>query len=124
MSSKTETDKNTGPDKDIEANIGPNTGPNTGPDTGTSAGAAGWTEHTPNATGEIDISVAYSNPPTDELMALYAAWADSYDADLIDAYGYMAPADAVAALTMLDLPMDARVLDPVSYTHLTLPTKA
>ena len=93
MSSKTETDKNTGPD------------------TGTSAGAAGWTEHTPNATGEIDISVAYSNPPTDELMALYAAWADSYDADLIDAYGYMAPADAVAALTMLDLPMDARVLD-------------
>ena len=103
MSSKTETDKNTGPDKDIEANIGPNTG--------TSAGAADWTEHTPNATGEIDISVAYSNPPTDELMALYAAWADSYDADLIDAYGYMAPADAVAALTMLDLSIDARVLD-------------
>ena len=71
----------------------------------------GWSERTPHATGDVDISVAYSNPPTDELMALYAAWANSYDADLIDAYGYMAPADAVAALTMLQLPKDARILD-------------
>ncbi len=71
----------------------------------------GWREHTPSATGDIDISVAYANPPTDELMALYAAWADSYDADLVDAYGYMAPADAVAALTLLDVPKDARILD-------------
>ena len=49
-------------------------------------------------------------------MALYAAWADSYDADLIDAYGYMAPADAVAALIAPDLSggalaSDARILD-------------
>jgi len=76
----------------------------------------GWTEHTPRATGDIDISVAYANPPTDELMALYAAWADSYDSDLIDAYGYMAPADAVAALIAPDLPggalaKGARILD-------------
>ena len=75
-----------------------------------SAGSS-WHEHTPSATGDVDISVAYSNPPTDELMALYAAWADSYDADLIGAYGYMAPADAVAALTSLKLPKDARILD-------------
>ena len=67
----------TGPDK--------NTGLFTGPDSGTKKGTRGWTEHTPSATGDIDISVAYSNPPTDELMALYAAWADSYDSDLIDA---------------------------------------
>ena len=65
---------------------------------------SGWTEHTPSATGDIDISVAYANPQTDELMAFYAAWADSYDADLIDAYGYMAPADAVTALIAPDLP--------------------
>jgi len=64
----------------------------------------GWTEHTPRATADINISVAYANPQTDELMAFYAAWADSYDADLIDAYGYMAPADAVTALIAPDLP--------------------
>ena len=88
-------------------------GPDHGPDHGD---ASGWTEHTPRATGDIDISVAYANPPTDELMALYAAWADSYDSDLIDAYGYMAPADAVAALITPDLPggalaKGARILD-------------
>ncbi len=49
-------------------------------------------------------------------MAFYAAWADSYDADLIDAYGYMAPADAVAALIAPNLSggalaRDARILD-------------
>jgi len=68
---------------------------------------------TPN--GDVDISIAYSNPPTDRLMALYADWAESYDADLIDAYGYMAPADAVAAMAaMADQGMiarDARILD-------------
>ena len=71
---------------------------------------SGWTEHTPRATGEIDISIAYSNPSTDRLMNLYAGWAESYDSDLIDAYGYMAPADAVAAFTALGL-ADASVLD-------------
>ena len=62
---------------------------------------SGWTENIPRATGEIDISIAYSNPSTDRLMNLYADWAESYDSDLIDAYGYMAPADAVAAFTAL-----------------------
>ena len=71
--------------------------------TPTAAGRRGWTEHTPRATGEIDISIAYSNPSTDRLMNLYADWAESYDSDLIDAYGYMAPADAVAAFTALGL---------------------
>ena len=71
----------------------------------------GWTEHTPRATGEIDISIAYSNPSTDRLMNLYADWAESYDSDLIDAYGYMAPADAVAAFTALGLPKHAAILD-------------
>ena len=68
---------------------------------------------TPN--GDVDISIAYSNPPTDRLMALYADWAEHYDADLMDAYGYMAPADAVAAMAeMADQGMiarDARILD-------------
>ena len=84
---------------------------NGGTDQADGSDEPGWREHTPSATGDIDISVAYANPPTDELMALYAAWADSYDADLVDAYGYMAPADAVAALTLLDVPKDARILD-------------
>ena len=48
-------------------------------------------------------------------MALYADWAEHYDADLMDAYGYMAPADAVAAMAaMADQGMiarDARILD-------------
>ena len=68
---------------------------------------------TPN--GDVDISIAYSNPPTDRLMALYADWAEHYDADLMDAYGYMAPADAVAAMAaMADqgiIARDARILD-------------
>ena len=32
----------------------------------------------------VDISIPYSNPPTDKLMELYAAWAENYDTDLID----------------------------------------
>jgi hypothetical protein len=43
-------------------NIG---GPDHDPDHAGSG--SGWTEHTPRATGDIDISVAYANPPTDEL---------------------------------------------------------
>ena len=102
-----------GPDHDPDHD-GPD---HEGPEAGSGGGSgSGWTEHTPSATGDIDISVAYANPPTDELMALYAAWADSYDADLIDAYGYMAPADSVAALIAPDLSggalaTDARILD-------------
>ena len=72
---------------------------------------SGWTEKTPRATGGIDISIAYANPSTDRLMNLYADWAESYDSDLIDAYGYMAPADAVAAFTALGLAKDACILD-------------
>ena len=72
---------------------------------------SGWTERTLRATGGIDISIAYANPSTDRLMNLYADWAESYDSDLIDAYGYMAPADAVAAFTALGLAKDACVLD-------------
>jgi len=104
-----------GPDHGGPDHGGPDHG---GPDQGDTdhGDASDWTEHTPRATCDIDISVAYANPPTDELMALYAAWADSYDSDLIDAYGYMAPADAVAALIAPDLSggalaKGARILD-------------
>ncbi|MGB1871641.1 MAG: class I SAM-dependent DNA methyltransferase [Candidatus Puniceispirillaceae bacterium] len=96
---------NTGPSASgAGSNVRLDEGPVTGPD-------EVWLERTPTATGEIDISVAYANPPTDELMALYAAWADSYDTDLTDVYGYRAPADAVAALIALDVPRHARILD-------------
>ena len=60
---------------------------------------------------DIDISIPYSNPPTDQLMDFYASWAEHYDTDLIDAYGYMAPTDAVAGMMTLGLPSDAHILD-------------
>ena len=69
------------------------------------------TEWLPPKMRDLDIAIPYSNPPTDKLMAFYAQWAENYDSDLIDAYGYMAPADAVAGLQALDLPKDARILD-------------
>lgn len=69
----------------------------------------------PKMRGEVDISIPYSNPPTDRLMEFYAAWAENYDTDLIDAYGYMAPADAVTAMVALadagQISRDARILD-------------
>ena len=65
----------------------------------------------PRMREDVDISIPYSDPPTDKLMEFYAAWAETYDSDLIDAYGYMAPADAVAGLHALGLPQDARILD-------------
>ena len=60
---------------------------------------------------DLDISIPYSNPPTNRLMDFYASWAEHYDTDLIDAYGYMAPTDAVAAMMTLGLAPDARILD-------------
>ena len=78
----------------------------------TTQGKAGATEWLPpQMRGEVDIAIPYSNPPTDRLMEFYASWAEHYDADLIDAYGYMAPTDAVAGLMTLGLPSDARILD-------------
>lgn len=72
----------------------------------------GWRPtHAAQASSDVDISIPYSNPPTDRLMAFYAEWAERYDADLIDTYGYMAPSDAVAGLMQLDLPQDAAILD-------------
>ena len=65
----------------------------------------------PRMRKDVDISIPYSDPPTDKLMEFYAAWAENYDTDLIDAYGYMAPTDAVARLMTLGLPADARILD-------------
>ena len=65
----------------------------------------------PQMRGDVDIAIPYSNPPTDKLMAFYAAWAENYDADLIDAYGYMAPTDAVAGMMTLGLAPEARILD-------------
>ena len=65
----------------------------------------------PRMRKDVDISIPYSDPPTDKLMEFYAAWAENYDTDLIDAYGYMAPSDAVAGLMTLGLPADARILD-------------
>ena len=79
---------------------------------GNAPGAQGRDEWLPpQMRGEVDIAIPYSNPPTDKLMAFYAAWAENYDTDLIDAYGYMAPTDAVAGLMTLGLPADARILD-------------
>ena len=72
----------------------------------------GWRPtHAAEASSGVDISIPYSNPPTDRLMAFYAQWAERYDADLIDTYGYMAPSDAVAGLMQLNLPRDASILD-------------
>ena len=65
----------------------------------------------PRMRKDVDISIPYSNPPTDKLMEFYAAWAEHYDTDLIDTYGYMAPTDAVAGLLTQGLPADARILD-------------
>ena len=60
---------------------------------------------------DVDISIPYFNPPTDKLVEFYAAWAENYDTDLIDTYGYMAPTDAVARLMTQGLPAHARILD-------------
>ena len=68
-------------------------------------------EWLPQKMRDLDISIPYSNPATDQLMDFYASWAENYDTDLIDAYGYMAPTDAVASIVTLDLPSDARLLD-------------
>jgi len=57
------------------------------------------------------IKRTYEDPPTDELMQVYAAWADNYDADLLDEHGYMAPHDAVEGFITLGVPKDARILD-------------
>ena len=76
---------------------------------GNGAAAKEWLP--PRMRKDVDISIPYSDPPTDKLMEFYAAWAENYDTDLIDAYGYMAPTDAVAGLMTLGLPADARILD-------------
>ena len=57
------------------------------------------------------IKRTYEDPPTDELMQVYAAWADAYDHDLTEGHGYKAPEDAVAGFLELGLPQDARILD-------------
>lgn len=62
------------------------------------------------ASSGVDISIPYSNPPTDRLMAFYAEFAERYDTDLIDTFSYMAPSDAVAGLMQLKLPRDAAIL--------------
>ena len=72
----------------------------------------GWgPRHAAEASSGVDISIPYSNPPTDRLMAFYAECAERYDTDLIDTYSYMAPSDAVAGLMQLNLPQDAAILD-------------
>ena len=87
-------------------------GPAAGNSAGNAPGAQGRDEWLPpQMRGEVDIAIPYSNPPTDKLMEFYAAWAENYDTDLIDAYGYMAPTDAVAAMMTLGLAPDARILD-------------
>ena len=94
-----------------EDETGPETGPKSETETRpeTPPEAKEWLP--PKMRGEVDIAIPYSNPPTDELMAFYATWAENYDADLIDAYGYMAPTDAVAGMMTLGLAQDARILD-------------
>ena len=68
---------------------------------GNATGGDHAAEWLPPKMRDIDISVPYSNPPTDQLMDFYASWAEHYDTDLIDAYGYMAPTDAVAGMMTL-----------------------
>jgi len=57
------------------------------------------------------IKRSYEDPPTPELMQLYAEWAESYDSDLLDGHGYRAPHDAVAGFLQLGLAADTRILD-------------
>ena len=57
------------------------------------------------------IKRTYEDPPTDELMDVYAAWANDYESDLIDGHGYSAPEDAVAGFVTLGLASEARILD-------------
>ena len=57
------------------------------------------------------IKRTYEDPPTEDLMAVYATWADAYDRDLIDGHGYKAPEDAVASFATLGLAKNARILD-------------
>ena len=57
------------------------------------------------------IKRTYEDPPTEELMDVYAAWANDYDSDLIDGHGYRAPEDAVGGFITLGLASDARILD-------------
>ena len=78
---------------------------------GNATGGDNAAEWLPPKMRDIDISIPYSNPPTDQLMDFYASWAEHYDTDLIDAYGYMAPTDAVAGMMTLGLPSDAHILD-------------
>lgn len=62
-------------------------------------------------TRNLMIKQTYNDPPTDELMGVYAAWANEYDNDLINGHGYKAPEDAVAEFATLGLAKNARVLD-------------
>ncbi|MGB1419057.1 MAG: hypothetical protein ACPG67_06835, partial [Candidatus Puniceispirillaceae bacterium] len=78
---------------------------------GNATGGDNAAEWLPPKIRDIDISIPYSNPPTDQLMDFYASWAEHYDTDLIDAYGYMAPTDAVAGMMTQGLPSDAHILD-------------
>ena len=57
------------------------------------------------------IKRTYEEPPTKELMDVYATWANDYDSDLIDGHGLMAPEDAVASFVTLGLASDAHILD-------------
>ena len=57
------------------------------------------------------IKRTYEDPPIEELMDVYAAWATDYDNDLIDGHGYRAPEDAVEGFITLGLASDARILD-------------
>ena len=57
------------------------------------------------------IRRTYEDPPTEELMSVYAAWANDYDSDLIDGHGYKAPEDAVDSFVELGLAKNIRILD-------------
>ncbi len=57
------------------------------------------------------IKRTYEDPSTDELMDVYAAWANYYESDLIDGHGYRAPEDAVASFVALGLASNAHILD-------------
>ena len=58
----------------------------------------------------LDLSVIYNAKTTEELRAAYDEWADAYDAQIVDDYGYRGHELVVAAVRP-HLADDARLLD-------------
>ena len=59
---------------------------------------------------------------TDELMKVYDSWANRYDRELLEDWGYTSPQKAVHLLLEAMASNDLAVLDAGCGTGLTLPT--